>query len=484
MWDSNEAAAPAVPTTLKSIDPANGETIWQGETTDPLKIDEIMKRASDVQWRWNLQGLAGRLEVMERFRMLVEGKRAELAKLISRETGKPLWDANTEVDAVLGKLKITADAYLKRTGKSRGELGGIQQEMRHRPHGVMAVFGPYNFPAHLPNGHIMPALIAGNTVVFKPSELTPAVGEWMVQQWQKAGIPEGVISLVQGGKDVGEALVNSPHVNGVLFTGSYATGKAIHQALSGRMEVMLALEMGGNNPIVVWDAKDPHAAVKLIIHSAYVSSGQRCTCARRLILPQGRDGDEIVKLLMEAIGKLRIGPYTDTPEPFMGPVISSKQASTIVKAEAGLVARGGKRLLVMKRPRGEDMPFLTPGLVDVTDAKNCPDEEYFGPLLQIIRVSDYEKALKEANRTQYGLAAGLISDSFGHWKLFHEHIRAGIINWNRPTTGASSAAPFGGIGHSGNLRPAAYYAADYCAYPVSTLAADAVSAPPDAPGMN
>lgn len=483
MWDFEETpAVPQAPKTLVSHNPATGETLWQGTEADEKKIQAVVEAAREAQRRWNLLGLTGRLEIMERFRVAVEGRRVELSRLIAQETGKPLWDANTEVDAVLGKLKITAEAYLKRTGKTRGEAAGVQQEVRHRPHGVMAVFGPYNFPAHLPNGHIMPALIAGNSVVFKPSDQTPAVGEWMARVWQEVGLPEGVLGVVQGGKAVGEALVRHPDINGVLFTGSYATGKAIHEALAGRPDVMLALEMGGNNPLVVWDVKDALAAAKLAVHSAYISAGQRCTCARRLILPKGREGDEIVKLLLEIIPRLRVGAYTDTPEPFMGPVISNHQASAVVRAEGGLVARGGRRLISLQRVK-EEYPFLKPGLVDMTDVGECPDEEYFGPLLQIIRVEDFQVALQVANDTRYGLAAGLISDSFGHWKLFHEHIRAGIVNWNRPTTGASSAAPFGGVGQSGNLRPAAYYAADYCAYPVSSLALESVTAPPDAPGM-
>jgi len=419
---------------------------------------------------------------MARFREGVEGRLDDMARLIAKETGKPLWDARGEVKSVIAKLAISADAYLKRTGKTRTLADNIQQEMRHRPHGVMAVFGPYNFPAHLPNGHIMPALIAGNTVVFKPSEHTPAVGELLVKIWQESGLPKGVLQLVQGGRDTGAALSGHPGINGILFTGSVATGKAIHQALAGRPEVLLALEMGGNNPLIAWDTEDVQAAARLVVHSAFTTSGQRCTCARRLILPADRQGDKLLEAVRELASTLKIGAYNETPEPFMGPVIHNEQATDLLKAEAFLVAHGASRLLTMKRLK-EEMPFLTPGMIDVTHATQCPDAEYFGPLLQVIRVPDFDAALTAANNTAYGLAAGLISENFAQWKLFHERIRAGIVNWNRPTTGASSAAPFGGIGISGNHRPAAYYAADYCAYPVATLAMDKVAAPADVPGM-
>lgn len=482
MWDFNEAVPQGEQKTLVSTNPATGEVIWEGPEAGAFVVDAAVKAARKAQRPWNLLGLKGRLEIMERFRAGVEASRSNLARLIARETGKPLWDANTEVGAVLGKLAITADAYVRRTGKSRQEQDGVLQELRHRPHGVMAVFGPYNFPVHLPNGHIMPSLIAGNTVVFKPSEQTPAVAEFIYKLWREAGLPDGVLNLVHGGKETGIALSSHPDINGILFTGSYATGKAIHQAMAGHPEMLLALEMGGNNPLIVWDAEDARAAAKIAVHSAYISAGQRCTCARRLILPKGREGDAVVEAVKEFASRLKVGAYNESPEPFMGPVINNEQADRLLRAEAHLIAHGAKRLLPLERLM-EGKPFLTPGLLEVSDVAERPDEEYFGPLLQVIRVSNYPAALQEANNTAYGLAAGLISDKFALWTQFHEHIRAGIVNWNRPTTGASSAAPFGGVGVSGNHRPAAYYAADYSAYPVATLSRDAVIAPPDAPGM-
>lgn len=469
-------------TELISTNPATGETVWKGAIADASAVDAAVQAARAAQIRWNGLGIDGRREVVERFRERVEASRDELALLIAKETGKPLWDAKGEVAAVIGKIAISIEAYNQRTGKQRAEADGMRRELRHRPHGVMAVFGPYNFPAHLPNGHIVPALLAGNTVVLKPSEEAPAVGAWMAEQWSIAGAGEGVVQVVQGGKDTGIALASHPQINGILFTGSYATGKSIHQSLAGKPEIMLALEMGGNNPLVVWEAGDIPVVAKHIVQSAYISSGQRCTCARRLILPAGRDGDDVMKELLALIPRLKVGAYTDQPEPFMGPLVSNAQADMMLKAEAGIMARGGKRLIPMQRLK-EDFPFLTPGLLEVTDAKNLPDEEYFGPMLQVKRVASFEAAIAEANHTAYGLAAGLISDNIQLWKTFLALIRAGVVNWNRPTTGASSASPFGGIGHSGNLRPSAFYAADYCAYPVATLASDAVAAPPVVPGM-
>jgi succinylglutamic semialdehyde dehydrogenase len=335
---------------------------------------------------------------------------------------------------------------------------------------VFGVFGPYNFPGHLPYGHIVPALIAGNTLVFKPSEYAPRTAVRTVQLWEQAGLPQGVLNLVNGGRDTGVALAGHPDVDGILFTGSSQTGIALHRQLAGQPGKMLALEMGGNNPLVVWDLRpqDIDAAVHHTVMSAFISAGQRCTCARRLIVQDGPRGQAFLDRLVDVAGRLRVGPSNADPQPFMGPVVSSAVARRLLEAQAMMEARGGRVLLRMRQPDA-DTGFVTAGIVDVTTAASIPDEEWFGPLLQVIRVSTFDEALRAANATGFGLAAALLSPSEDLWKRFAVTVRAGVVNWNRPTTGAASSAPFGGVGKSGNHRPSAYYAADYCAYPVASI---------------
>jgi succinylglutamic semialdehyde dehydrogenase len=462
---------------FRSHDPASGDIVWQGASATESDIDAALLAAKHAFTTWSVTPLDDRILHIKQFQGVVQVRQDALAELIAREMGKPLWDARTEVKAVLAKIDISLTAYHERTGMKNAEAGGVRQELRHRPLGPMVVFGPYNFPAHLPNGHIIPALIAGNTVVFKPSEQTPAVGAFYAECWQEAGLPAGVFNMVQGAKETGVALVAHPEIAGVLFTGSYPTGRAIHRALAGKPEIQLALEMGGNNPQIVWDAADTEAAAKLVLQSAYLTSGQRCTCARRLILPQDAAGDALLEALVSLIKRLRIGAWNETPEPFMGPLVNAHQAQAVLTAQEVLEAQGG-RILMAASPLTQDATpsaFITPGLMDVTAVSDRPDEEIFGPLLQVIRVATFDDALREANRTAYGLSAGLLSDDAGLWEMFRSSIHAGIVNWNRPLTGASSAAPFGGMGKSGNLRPSAYYAADYVAHPVSTLAQDNVN---------
>jgi succinylglutamic semialdehyde dehydrogenase len=336
---------------------------------------------------------------------------------------------------------------------------------------VLAVFGPFNFPGHLPNGHIVPALLAGNCVLFKPSEFTPGVGALMVEAWEAGGLPAGVLNLLQGARDTGAALLDASGLNGVLFTGSAHTGALIHRKFAGRPDVLLALELGGNNPLIVWPPVDAAAAANLIVHSAFATSGQRCSCARRLIAPEGAEGDAIIAALVALAQKVVVGPATQTPVPFMGPLVNAVAAERAVKFQTGLSALGGKVLLAVKR----DGAVVSPGIVDVTGL-TPPDEELFGPVLQVYRAKDFDHAIDLANASRFGLAGGLISDDASLWARARNELLVGVLNWNRPTTGASSALPFGGPGLSGSLRPSAYYAADYVAYPVSTQAAERAAA--------
>ena len=451
-------------TSIISIEPATGAELWRGAVGH---VDETVDRARKAWPAWASQPLAKRIELVRRFANEVRKDQDAFAELIARETGKPLWEAVTEVESVVAKVEISIRAYAERTGQRKldSALQGTAA-LRHKPHGVLAVLGPYNFPAHLPNGHIVPALIAGNAVILKPSEKTPAVGERLVELFHRAGIGPAVIQLLVGGPDEGKALVAHAGIDGVLFTGSARAGIAINRALAANPGKMVALEMGGNNPVVLWDTPKMRDAATLIVQSAFTTAGQRCTAARRLIVKASLY-DEALDKLKRLTDRIILGAPFDEPAPFMGPVIDNEAADQLGEAFLYLLSNGGKALCHMRRPR-EGLPFLTPGIIDVTAMQERPDVELFGPLLQVVRVDDLDQAIAEANATRFGLSASLIGGSPKDYDRFWTNIRAGIVNWNRPTNGASSAAPFGGIGLSGNHRPAAFYAADYCAYPVAS----------------
>lgn len=451
-------------TTIVSIEPATGNEVWTGEIGD---VDIAVGTAREAWFAWAAEPLAVRMELMRRFANVVRKQADAFSELISRETGKPRWETATEVEAVVAKVDISIAAYAERTGMKKldSALQGTAA-VRHKPHGVLAVLGPYNFPAHLPNGHIIPALIAGNTVVFKPSEKTPATGAFLVACMHEAGIPEGAIQVLNGGPEEGKALVAHADVDGVLFTGSARAGIAINRKLASNPGKIVALEMGGNNPIVVIKTPQIEDAAITIIQSAFTTAGQRCTAARRLIVTEEMY-DPIVEAVKRLADRIIVGEPFAEPQPFMGPVIDNETAELLMESFLALLSRGGKVIRHMTRPQN-DLPFLTPGIIDTTELEDRPDIELFGPLLQVIKVTDFDAAIVEANNTRFGLSASLIGGQPEDFEKFWAAARAGIVNWNRPTNGASSKQPFGGIGLSGNHRPAAYYAADYCAYPVAS----------------
>ncbi len=468
---------------FSSINPSNGEVVWQGKTATAEQVADAIKAARSAQLGWADMTLEERIVILENFAADLKEHSEEFATIIARETGKPLWETRTEVGAMTGKIAISIRAYNERTGTTENPMPGAKAFIRHKPHGVVAVFGPYNFPGHLPNGHIVPAILAGNTVVFKPSELTPHVAEFTLKLWLKAGLPAGVINLVQGEVDTGIALASHQDIDGLFFTGSSNTGHLLHKQFAGHPGKILALEMGGNNPLIVKDVANVSAAVHDIIQSGFITSGQRCTCSRRLFIENSANGDAILEKLIAATKQIKVADSFSEDQPFMGAMISEKAALGMVAAQQQLLDMGATSLVELKHLE-PGTGFVSPGIIDVTAVKEMPDEEHFGPLIKVYRYTDFDSAINEANNTSFGLSAGLLSDDSDDYQHFLKRIRAGIVNWNRPITGASSAAPFGGIGASGNHRASAYYAADYCAYPVASVEAEKVNLPQTlAPGL-
>jgi succinylglutamic semialdehyde dehydrogenase len=466
-------------TTFNSTNPATHEILWEGETATAQDVHQAVLKARKAFEGWACMSFDDRLDILNEYQKLLERDHEKMALAISNEVGKPRWEAKTEVTTMLAKLAIAVDSYKDRTPQRQRDVPGAKLITRHRPHGVMGVIGPFNFPGHLPTGHIIPSLLAGNTIVFKPSEFTPYVGELIYDLFLEAGLPEGVLNIVQGAGETGKALVAHPELNGLLFTGSYATGKKIHEQFAGFPEKILALEMGGNNPLVVDEVQDVKAAILTIIQSAYISAGQRCTCARRLIVPKGTWGDQLIDRLAIAIKNIAVNVPASDPEPFISTLISGKAGEHVLAKQQELINLGGKPL-VLSKSLFNNPAILSPGLIDVTGI-NCPDEEIFGPFLKIIRVNNLSEGMVEANNTQYGLTSGIITDDKKHYEQFYANIHAGLVTWNKPTTGSSGLAPFGGVGHSGNHRPSAYYAADYSAYPCVSTESSVLALPDNLP---
>ncbi|MCB2076084.1 MAG: succinylglutamate-semialdehyde dehydrogenase [Novosphingobium sp.] len=447
-----------------SYEPATGKELWRGKIGD---VDEAVGRARRAWPAWAAQPLTQRIELMRRYANEVRKESEALTTTIARETGKPKWEAAMEVEAVVAQVEVSVRAYAERTAQRKFD-SALQGTMavRHKPHGVVAVIGPFNSPADIPNAHIIPALIAGNAVIFKPSEKAPATGEILMRCFHKAGVSAAVAQMFVGGPAEGQALATHDGIDGLLFTGSAHTGITINRKLAARPDKIVALGMGGNNPIIAWDTPKITDAAALIVQSAFTTAGQRCTSARRLIIRQSLFDDLMVEVKRLA-DRIIIGAPFDDPAPFMGPVIDNQAADGLTESFLYLLSHGCKAIKHLIRP-DENLPFLTPAIIDTTKMADRPDVELFGPILQVIRIDDFDEAIAEANNTRFGLVATLLGGSPQEYNRFWANVRAGMVNWNRATIGASAAAPMGGIGLSGNHRPSGYYAADSCAYPVAS----------------
>lgn len=462
-----------------SLNPSTEDCIWEGHEPSLHQIDEVFDRSRCALNLWKNLPVETRVDVVLNFKTLLESEKEALSTLISIETGKPKWESVQEVGAMCSKVSISIDAFTIRCNEQSFKEGNTTIYTRYKPHGILIVVGPFNFPGHLPNGHIIPALIAGNTVIFKPSELTPAVGEYMMSIWERSGLPPGVIQLIQGGGHIGRLLAEDERHNGVLFTGSSGVGASLSRLFSRLPHRLLALEMGGNNPLVVYDALLESASA--IVQSAFMSAGQRCTCTRRLILLDTDENRALLSAIVDVASRISIYPWDHHHDSFYGPLISKPAMDRVWDAYKERVALGGRILLAMTQVHTKGY-FLTPGIIDVTGL-SIKDEEYFGPLLSVYWVQSCDEAIAVANDTQYGLSASVYTQDEDKYHHFFNTIDAGIINWNMPTNGASSKVPFGGIKGSGNHRPSAFFAADYCSYPVASVMNSYASVINRVPGM-
>lgn len=467
---------------IVSRNPARpSRVVWSGGSR-PADVDSAVRAARSALPAWSRWSIEQRAGVLRRFAEIAKARKDQLADLICEETGKAMWESQAEAGLISSKVDITLEEGV-RTGRHRVEtfefsMGGAKTARCHfRPHGVMAVVGPYNFPAHLPNGHIVPALLTGNTVVFKPSDKAPAVGQMLAEMLdaalREAGAPAGVVNLVQGRADTASRLVTHDDIDGILFTGSWPVGRRIMEANLDRPGRIIALEMGGNNPAVVMPDADLYQAVVEVVRCAFNTTGQRCTSTRRLIVHEAV-ADRVIPAVVKAASSLVIGDPRSGEPVFMGPIISEEARSAVFAAERRFAERGGRVILESTAVPGLEGWYLTPSVVMVDrfamDVDDCGcDEEVFGPMLRIAVVGSLDEAIAQANATRYGLAASIFTADRAAQERFLAEARAGCVNINCGTAGASSKLPFGGLGFSGNHRPAGAFSLDYCAYPVATM---------------
>ena len=464
-----ESRSPADPNDLLGI--------FQNANED--QIDEAVFRARSAFPAWNAAGMESRAGIIQRFAKLAKARQGELAQLIAREVGKAIWDARAEAALIASKVELSLNEGMHWVKTIEAGPGA---NASFHPRGVLAVLGPFNFPAHLPNGHIVPSLLLGNTILFKPSEQAPAVATWMLDRWLEAGLPEDVLQVVNGAGQCGAMLATHRDVDGVLFTGSYQVGRQLQASLLDQADKILALEMGGKNAIIVLDDADMNLALHESVLSIAVTTGQRCTCTSRIFVERSCI-DRFSIELKNRLSRLRIGsPLNEST--FMGPLASIKAWEHFQQGRIQASEAGGERLL---GGRILPAPFVAPGIVRFNELnQNHPyqREELFGPEAAIYPVANLEEAISAVNDSDYGLAAAIFTQQESNYAACVGEIRTGILNWNRCTTGASGKLPFGGLGRSGNDRPAGITASLYASFPQAHLenAEGSMSATP--PGMN
>jgi len=435
-------------------------------------VEKACRSARQAFPGWGRKTLSERKEKLLQLQKIFVARADEMAQVIARETGKPLWEAKTEAAALGSKIAITLEHSVKLVAEEHiaNALPGVEGVIRHKARGVMAVIGPFNFPAHLPNGHIIPALLVGNTVVFKPSDKTPAVGQLMAEFYHEAGFPPGVFNLVQGQAETGKRLVVNQDVDGILFTGSYDVGLKIKQDTLEQYWKILALEMGGKNSTIVWNDADLEKAVYETIVGAYLTTGQRCSCTSKIILHRGIR-DQFLQAFHDTAKKLKIGHWSE--DVFMGPLISSDSVDKYVRFQEIAKREGAECLMRGKTLSLERQGYyVTPSiyLVDRPDEKSVYQKsEIFGPNVAIYTVEDFTDAMKISNADGFGLVLALFTKNKDLYERAIFDSRVGLLNWNRTTNGASSRLPFGGLGKSGNDRPSGHFAIQYCTTPLASL---------------
>ena len=445
--------------------------------------ESAVAKARNAAPQWAATPLPARLELLKALRARFVAHKDAFARLLGVEVGKPLWEGAQEAQLLANKIDSTLDEGLKLVAPH--QPAGVDGEWRYRPHGVLVVIGPFNFPVHLPNGHIVPALAMGNTVLFKPSELTPAVGALYGQCVAEAGFPDGVFQIVQGERSIGEYLSQDAEVDGVLFTGSVAVGNAIARANVDRPGKLLALELGGKNAALVFEDADLDRAAYQVAYGAYITAGQRCSSTSRVRVQ--RSAVDRVQAKLTAIAKNAVVGHFENAGAFLGPLVSeaakAKFIAAVAAADATAIVRSGEATVAGKRGH-----YLRPSLHRVerlSPGSPYQTQELFGPDLAIYVFSDEAEGLALANDTEFGLCASVFTGDRARFDRLADGLRAGVINWNSPTVGASGKLPFGGVGNSGNHRPAGIFSALYCSWPAALsygLSGPSPAAP--APGLS
>ena len=448
----------------RDINPSDtNDVVGEFAQADALQTDAAIEAARAAFPAWSRTTPQERHDVLLRVSTEILARREELGRLLAREEGKTLPEAIGEVARAGQIFDFFAGEALRIFGEKFASVRpNVDVEATREPMGVVGIIAPWNFPIAIPSWKIAPALAYGNTVTFKPADLVPGCAHALAEIIARAGVPKGVFNLVMGrGSVVGQAILDSKHVDAITFTGSVATGRRVAAACAGAMRKS-QLEMGGKNPIVVLADADLPNAVECAVNGAYFSTGQRCTASSRIIVEEpvyGRFADALMERMRSLVVDDALKPGTH-----IGPVVDSNQLEQdqsyieIGQHEGARLALGGERL-----NRATPGYYMAPALfIDADNAMRISREEIFGPVSAMIPARDYEHALAIANDTEFGLCAGICTTSLKRASHFKRNVEAGMVMVNLPTAGVDYHAPFGGRkGSSLGAREQGRYAAEF-----------------------
>ena len=409
------------------------------------------------------------------FQKALKKRSRDLAVLISREMGKPIQDAEQEVARMIDRVPLArTDSARIRKGEAFSIKPGVRGLLRYKPRGVLGILGPFNFPAHLPNTQILAGILLGNSVVFKPSELTPFVGQFLAELWDEADLPEGVFNLIQGDGRVGRALAIHEGVQAILFTGSYATGQKIREETVHQPAKLVALEMGGKNGAIISRHVDLEEAVCGTLLGTFSMAGQRCNATSR-ILVEKQIAKRFLDRFMASVKTLKVG-YSLDPDVFIGPLVSRRAVEKYFSLTA-LAPQEGFDVLQKAEPVLQEKKgyYVGPSVAlkevkkGETPAGAYTEEEIFGPNVAIYVVESLEEAVRLHNSSRYGLVASFFSTRKEEFEWIFRRLEVGLLNWNQSTTVSSALLPFGGLKQSGSHHPVGSFVPYLCAYPVAVI---------------
>lgn len=455
--------------------PADLDNILWRMPVDYRHIEPIIDSANNGFNFWRKLSVEERIVFLRRFQEQVLSRKEQIAEAIALEMGKPLWESTGEANAVVGKVNVTIDDSLKRIQSKVYEdiLPGTKGHLNFKPIGPCLVIGPFNFPCHLANTQILGSLLAGNSIIFKPSEKVAYSGQLLIECFHEAGFPKGVINLIQGDGEIASRLTKEKTIKGIYFTGSKEVGQKILSVTHQDLTKLVSLELGGKNPAILFDDCNKELAMEELIKGSFLTSGQRCT-STSIVLIHDSLKDEFIDKFHQYGKKVIVDhPIEFDKEPLMGPLVDQRAVDNyllfmgMAKREGITEVMRGKQITKSKRGH-----YVSPSIhFSETFDKNSHflTSEIFGPNCTFIPFKEAEEAIEMANSTEYGLASCVFTKNRSLFDLCIRDLDFGYLNLNRSTCGASPKLPFGGVKNSGNYHPAAVASIDSCVYQMASL---------------